>query len=72
MEGIKPEILNRLLDNERDWREHILNELSIVRKDLKSVQKSVAHLKAKAALIGGLSGAIVTGITSFLLQKFIY
>ena len=60
-----------LIDNDREWRKHILKQLSDVKKQQVTNCEEIAKLNIKASIWGGVSGGVVVLISMaiFILKK---
>ena len=52
------ELFERLLDNEKEWRKHMLEQQTRQSEQLEKVSKEMSNLKIKVAGISGLFGLI--------------
>ncbi len=52
----------RLLDNDREWREFIIGKLETIEEKVTDSRIEIAQLKTKAAVWGAVAGAVPVAI----------
>lgn len=53
----------RVMD--REWRQHLMNEVKELRKDIKSIRKGMGKLKLTVALMSSSFGAISAAVLKY-------
>lgn len=59
-----------IANNEKEWRKHILRELSEVKKSQSDMLITVTTLKIKFGMIGGVFGTIGGFLGTILIKVF--
>ena len=56
------EAIEKLIENEKEWRRYIVREMSAVKTEQVSQGKAIASLKVRASIWGFISGSIPAGV----------
>ncbi len=62
--------LKIILDNEKEWRLHLVSELSVIKKKQTDISNDIEGLKVKSGLWGVIGGAlpVILGMGAYILR----